>query len=299
MNRPLVKAALKTYRETLHPVTGKPKKDSTVLTHAVQTGCFWEEAYVHNFMDADILAGAKLPKADQAYIIVPRDEDAPVIERAIRGYHDVADNPNMRFSRTGQYLNRHYQRSLVIYCLAISSGLRRFEVSNLKLGDIDFAAMTILLPVTKNREVRVVPMSGRTAAEIQALMKLLPLEARTPNGHVIVGEALEPMTPAAISRQMERIIDWGIARSLPLQHFTLHSLRHRAISDMLQINQEHARVMAGHKDFKTTIKVYGHTNIKDVQASHKKADIFARLAAQKSPEPEPAGLKAPRRRRMF
>ena len=113
---------------------------------------------------------------------------------------------------------------MVIYCLAISSALRRFEIHNVKVEDIDFAAMTIQLPMTKSREVRVVPMSSRTAAEISALIKILPLEART--GYLIRGEMLEPMSPAAISRQIERIIAWGRAQGLPLREFTLHGLRH-------------------------------------------------------------------------
>ena len=294
VNRTLVKEALHAYRERPHRIAGKNKKKSSVLTHAVQVSCFWREAYEQRYMSSHLLAGAKLPKADAACIVVPRDEDAPTIERAIRGYHDLNANPSMRFSRTTHYVERHCHRSMVIYCLAISSALRRFEIHNVKVEDIDFAAMTIQLPMTKSREVRVVPMSSRTAAEISALIKILPLEART--GYLIRGEMLEPMSPAAISRQIERIIAWGRAQGLPLREFTLHGLRHKAISDMLQINPEHARLMAGHKDIKTTIRVYGHTAIKDVQASHDKADIFTRLAAQK---PVQKVQKPSRQHRLF
>ena len=296
-NRTHVKNALKTYRERPHPVTGKTKKESTTLTHAVQVGCFWKQSYIHRYKDSHLLAGAVLPKANRASITVLRDEDSPVLEAAMRGYHDRQANLNMRFSRTKLYLDRHYQRSLVIYCLAISSGLRRFEIHNLKIEDIDFVAMTILLPITKNREVRAVPMAPRTAAEIKVLIGVLPLVERT-SGYLIRAENLGPMTPAAVSRQMERIVAWGIAQGMPLRHFTLHSLRHKAISDMLQVNTEHARLMAGHEDVKTTIRVYGHTAIKDVQESHKKSDIFSRLAAQKHHEVASAA-KPPRQTRLF
>lgn len=243
------------------------------------------------------MAGAVLPKANRASITVLRDEESPVFEMAMRGYHDRQANLNMRFSRTKLYLDRHYQRSLVIYCLAISSELRRFEIHNLKIENIDFAARTLLLPITKNREVRAVPMATRSATEIQLLIGVLPLVERT-SGYLIRAENLGRMISAAVSRQMERIVAWGIAQGMPLRHFTLHSLWHKAISDMLQINPEHARLMAGHEDVKTTIKIYGHTAIKDVQESHKKADIFSRLAAQKQSETA-STLKPPRRPRGF
>ena len=94
--------------------------------------------------------------------------------------------------------------------------MRRGEILALKWSEIDWAAATILIPVSKTGKARTIPLL-REAAEI-----LVSLERR--------GDRVFPITANALRLAWDRLLRRAGVADL---HF--HDLRHEAISRLFEV----------------------------------------------------------------
>ena len=126
---------------------------------------------------------------------------------------------------------------------ALESAMRRGEILGLRWEHIDFQKRTAFIPITKNGESRLVPLSS-AAIEI---LKLLP---RNLNGTVF------PVNGTTLSAAIDK------ARiKAQLEDFHFHDLRHMAITRMAEKlpNLIELSAVSGHRSL-AMLKRYYHPN---------------------------------------
>jgi len=131
-----------------------------------------------------------------------------------------------------------------VVVLALSTGMRRGEIMNLKWQDIDFKRGLMVLHKTKNNERRGVPLVGHAHELLE--------ERRKESGLVFAGTNLE--------KPLDMEAAWqGALKRAEIKDFRFHDLRHSAAS-YLAMNGATATEIAeilGHKTLQM-VKRYSH-----------------------------------------
>jgi len=133
-----------------------------------------------------------------------------------------------------------------IVLLAVETGMRRSEIASLEWKHLNLDKKTILIPVTKNGEVREVPLS-----EI-ALNQILQMKNSQ--------ERIFTITPHAITTAFMRATKRAGVGDLPF-----HTLRHEAISRFFERGFSIAEValISGHKTW-SMLRRYTHLKAEDL-----------------------------------
>jgi len=111
---------------------------------------------------------------------------------------------------------------LTVVVLALATGMRQGEILKLKRLDVDLSRGWILLPITKNRQRRGLPITGYALDVLRAHMAVprLGVDWVFPN---LKGDA-----PATVRRA------WDLAiKEAGVENFRFHDCRHSAASALL------------------------------------------------------------------
>jgi len=157
--------------------------------------------------------------------------------------------------------------SLMAYC-----GLRRIEIQNLRIEDINFNEQMLNLTYTKGRKKRSVPISKALHSDLKILIK-----------NRIKGYVFTPGTPGKKERHLSSVRINQILKETGekaniknpnprLKYINPHLLRHTfgrtylRNGGQIQILQK----ILGHSSITTTISIYGHPSIKDIQEDYER-----------------------------
>ncbi len=314
------------YKGRRNPNTGLENADSSTRTFSIRLKTWCGDAYMRRYLRRDHYYALKLHRSDD-------DADIPVwgldkLElgiKCISAHWDPELHPEIADTWLREEAKVLETRAKAWFAMALSIGARRGEMCKLRTSDIDYDQRVVKFAAknTKSRKTRGLPLSDRVAAAIMdmdaarlALSAVRPTK-RGPKPVLGAGGTRKPKPKGdwlfknswgeqvdgpSMLRQLQRYFAWGRSQGMDLpDRFTLHSLRHRAISAALQVNPEHAREMAGHKSVVTTHQIYGHTVSEDVRKTHKQTDVFEQVMSKPaqaepalSPPPEPAPQLPPR-----
>jgi len=168
-----------------------------------------------------------------------------------------------------------------------STGLRRRELSQLALYDVDLARRRVRVHEGKGRRDRVIPIGARAAAWVEKYV----LEAR-PRLLIADHEALfltdygEPVTPEYLAERMRRCMHFaGID-----QPGACHLLRHACATHMLENGADIRFIQAllGHQTL-TSTQIYTHVSIdklRDIHDATHPARAQPQAAPSASPQPD-------------
>jgi integrase len=134
-----------------------------------------------------------------------------------------------------------------IVIVAVETGMRRGEIVAIKGKHLDLAKRTLLIPITKNGESRVIPLSLKVVELFKSLSYL-------PN------DTLFDVTPHAVT------IAFGRAcKRSGLEDLHFHDLRHEAISRFFEQNLSLPEVatISGHKTW-TMLRRYTHLSAEKI-----------------------------------
>jgi len=135
-----------------------------------------------------------------------------------------------------------------IVVLALSTGARRGEITNLRWGDVDFKRKVITLHETKNGERRILPLSGHAFDCIVKHEKIRRIDT-------------DFVFPATGSNQVTNFqFYWNQAvKKAKIQDFRFHDLRHSAASYLAMNGASLAEIaeVLGHKTLQM-VKRYAH-----------------------------------------
>jgi len=135
--------------------------------------------------------------------------------------------------------------------LALSTAMRRGEVLSLLWSNVNLEARVAVLPVTKNGEMRRVPLSSDAIATLK--------EQRAVNVQAISGKVFD-VTAIALDKSWRRA-----CRNAGVIGLRFHDLRHEAISRLFEIglNPMEVSSISGHKTLQM-LKRYTHLKAEDL-----------------------------------
>ena len=161
-------------------------------------------------------------------------------------------------------------RDRVVLEILYDTAIRRLEVKNLMITDLDLNSGYILIREGKGNKDRVVPLSKRVCELItNYIIAVRPelLQEEDRKGYLILNQYGEPINPNGIWRIVKRCAQAsGIKKNV-----TPHTLRHTCATHMLRNGAplRHIQEMLGHESLETT-QLYTHVTINDLKEIHAK-----------------------------
>ncbi len=159
-----------------------------------------------------------------------------------------------------------YWRDYIMIALLYATGIRREELANIKLSDIDLTGGTVTV-LGKGNKVRVVPIGDATVSEIDQFLKIRQdfcdeKAARSP--FLFLNKQAEPLTVRSVDRLVKKF-----AASVGLD-VTPHTLRHSFATHLLENGADLLLIkeILGHSSLSTTQK-YTHITAESMKKAYK------------------------------
>ncbi|MGQ0511547.1 MAG: tyrosine-type recombinase/integrase [Betaproteobacteria bacterium] len=206
---------------------------------------------------------------------------------AVTDWNWIDDNPLRKVSKPSEargrtrFLEREELERLLKACegsknphlptivvLAVSTGMRQGEIMGLRCHDVDCATGRITLTMTKNGDLRVVPLAGRALQLLKARIE----NAEKQDDLLFPGR--KPDRPSEISQA------WTTAvKRAGLIDFRFHDLRHSAATFLVDAGATDLQIASvlGHRTLQM-VRRYAH--VRKALA----ADVVANMNAQIFPE---------------
>ncbi len=148
-----------------------------------------------------------------------------------------------------------------------SLGLRRSELINLRIKDINFERKAILIYNSKGKQDRVLPLPGKLEKQMHRYMEMYQPKRYLIEGH----KEGERYSAASIGKIFKRYVEVII----PGHNFTPHSLRHSFATHLLDsgVDLRYIQELLGHKSSKTT-EIYTHVSMRSLSFIKNPIDDF-------------------------
>lgn len=149
---------------------------------------------------------------------------------------------------------------LPVIRFALETAMRRGEILNLRVRDVDIERCTATIRESKNGHSRTIPLSSLGVALLETTIAVMKDDAKVKNGRIF------PITPIALRLAWDRL-----TKRAKIDDLNFHDLRHEAISRFFELGLSVPEVasISGHRDLRMLFR-YAH-------ATH--ASIRAKLAA--------------------
>jgi integrase/recombinase XerD len=161
-----------------------------------------------------------------------------------------------------------------------STGMRRLELVNLTLWDLDLERATVAIRQGKGKKDRIIPLGDRTALWIRKYLdESRPHLAGEPDDRIVfLSNAGEPLSLDYLTEMVRGYVD---AAQIG-KRGACHLFRHTMATLMLEGGADirFIQAMLGHADLKTT-QIYTHVAIRQLQEIHR-ATHPAKLERDKS-----------------
>jgi integrase/recombinase XerD len=166
--------------------------------------------------------------------------------------------------------------------LLYGTGMRRSELMNLQLGDVDLAQATVFIRQGKGRRDRYVPMGAsarhwvaRYAAEVRPMLTGQVQDTQS-GWTLFLTDYGEPFEQNRLSGMVA-----GHLRRIGVEQGSCHALRHACATHMLEAGAElrYIQVLLGHADLSTT-QIYTHVAIGKLMAVHAATHPGAQIERQ-------------------
>jgi integrase/recombinase XerD len=150
-----------------------------------------------------------------------------------------------------------------------STGVRRSEICNLNLTDVDFGREIVCIRLGKGKKDRFVPIGKRALMWVERyVVKARPfLGATQDKDSLFVGMQGKRVNSARLASHVHRIV----LRSGIDKKGSCHLFRHAFATALLEngCDLSHIQAMLGHAKLETTA-IYIHLNMRDLKAAHRK-----------------------------
>lgn len=166
--------------------------------------------------------------------------------------------------------------------LLYGTGMRRSELMNLQLGDVDLSQATVFIRQGKGRRDRYVPMGqsarhwvARYAAEVRPMLTGQVQDTQS-GWTLFLTDYGEPFDQNRLSGMVA-----GHLRRIGVEQGSCHALRHACATHMLEAGAElrYIQVLLGHADLSTT-QIYTHVAIGKLMAVHAATHPGAQIERQ-------------------
>jgi len=255
LNKPndISKPILERYRQHLYHYrkpNGEPISVSTQYSHLAPLKAFFKWLAQENYIlynPASELELPRLPKRLPKHSLSMDEIDALLTHTRIYGELGWRDRAIME----------------TFY----STGIRRMELVNLKLYDVDLKQGALIINEGKGNKDRIVPIGERACAWLRKYLdEVRPsLILGEDNQHLFLTERGEPMIKNRLSDLIKKYMDAaGIDKP-----GACHLFRHSMATHMLENGADirYIQMMLGHSNLSTT-EIYTQVSIKKLKAIH-------------------------------
>ena len=247
-------AALESYQRHVHRTrntrTGAPLSFRTQAQRLIPVKMFFAWLTARGHLPVDPAVGLLLPKAERQ--LPEATLSAEEVEAVLAG-PDVTSPLGLR-------------DRAILECF-YSAAIRRAELINLRVHDLDHARGTLFVRHGKGGKDRHVPIGQRALNWVDRYTDLVrPRLARHPDrGVLFLSASGEPLCPDWLSRTVAGYITAGA----PGKHGSCHLFRHTAATLMLDGGADIRYVgeMLGHAKLETT-QIYTRVSIAKLRAVH-------------------------------
>ena len=209
-------------------------KTTTYLVFYNSLKVFFEWCVKEGYMEINPMIGIEIPKIDNALPKKLTKQDALILLEAVQNY-----------PYHNQFLK---QRNYAIFSTFLFAGLRRQELLNLKLSDVDVTNLSILVRKGKGNKDRYIPISHKLSLSLRNY-----LECRNKLHRINIYFFVSSNRDAGLEIQGLKKIAEQIRQASGIW-FTIHKLRHTFATLMLEGGCDIYSLsrMMGHSDIKTT-----------------------------------------------
>ena len=255
--------------------------DSTLRHDVVAVKVFCKFCATNDLITSNPLAAYRVPKMVRPFVKCPSGDELQTLLTALKSRWNPLTNPDVQHvpQRARTF---HSRRNYAIVTGLLDTGCRIGEMLNATWADVDTATLQIVFRQTKTDTPRIVPISAEWADALSAWKRVRPHSA---NELIFVNENGGRIDVSTFSR-----IFRGYVAYAGLEGFSLHGLRHYAVSQMaIRAGVAAARDMAGHTSLATTSR-YVHVSAEVLRSAHSEAAPLRNLL-----QPKRGGAKSPRR----
>ncbi len=255
--------ALEAYLQSLmkyrQPYKNKPLEPASIRNRLTAVKMFLKVLYQHSIIRENPAALFDLPR-------VPR--------RLPKGFLEVSEIEKL----LGQALlsSKHGLRDRAILEVYYATGIRRMDLANLNIADVDLRHKVITINRGKGQKDRRVPMADRTVTWIIAyLQQVRPLLAKVESQSVLF---LDDRGLKFRAHQLTRLARKYVQRAGIKKPGACNLFRHSTATLMHENGADirHVQEMLGHADISTT-QVYTHVTITKLREIYKETHPAARL----------------------
>lgn len=246
--------------------------ESTRRHDAVSAKSFLRFATREGYLDANPLRDYAIPKAATPHVHMPTDEEIRLFLAAVQDRWSPKRNwGTARFAPRERAFLR--ARDKAVFGVLVDTALRAGEALALELTDVDMHSRTLTVREAKGDEPRRVPFGESLARDLTDYMRVRP---SCDSACLFMTRWGDPVTLRCLEQSHHRYLEFaGIPR-----RFTLHGLRHYAITCLAKTDLWAASVCAGHKDLKVT-KSYLHRDPVHIRGAHDAAAPLDRLIVRR------------------
>jgi integrase/recombinase XerD len=213
---------------------------------------FTKYAHEQDYLITDPGAKIKLPKQPKTLPKVIMT--LPEIKKLL----DAAD----------QHTNNGYRNRIVLEIL-YDTAIRRLEVCNIKISDLDLESGYIHIRGGKGNKDRVVPLSKRVCGLIRNyILAVRPAFLKNKDdGYLILNRYGQKMDPMAVWQIVKRCVQLANIK----RNISPHTFRHTCATHMLKNGApvRHIQEMLGHESLEST-QIYTRVTINDLKEIHAK-----------------------------
>jgi len=148
-----------------------------------------------------------------------------------------------------------------------STGMRRLELANLKLYDLDTERGTLMIRQGKGKKDRVIPIGDRAAAWVEKYVQdgRTHLVVEPDDGTVFLSNAGEPFSLDHLSDLVRVHVDAAQIGKRGACHLFRHTMATLMLENGADIR--YVQAMLGHADLKTT-QIYTQVSIRHLKQIH-------------------------------
>lgn len=248
--------------------------ERTLRHDAICIRVFLRHCASEGYIPRDPLTDYAIPKAPKPFVKCPSDEEVSALLKAVPVKWSPAANPGAcrMPAKARTFLAR---RDYAILAGLVETAARIGEMLSLRLDDYDRERMQITFRQTKTDKPRTVPISSDWQEAVDTYLRIRP---KCDSPLLFISRTGLSLGVTAYGTQFRHYADFA-----GLAGWSLHGLRHYALSQIARVDVLAAQQIAGHTSLVVT-QGYLHTGADQVRAAHAQAAPLSRLLVNRRSE---------------
>jgi len=253
---------------------GRRVSERTLRHDAICVRVFLRFCASEGYAPRNPLTDYQVPKAPKPFVKCPSDAEVATLLRAVPlKWSPAANRPARRTPpRARTFLAR---RDYAILAGLVETAARIGEMLALRREDYDPDRMQITFRRTKTDRPRAVPISRDWREAVDAYLRVRPA---CDSPLLFISRTGRPLDVAAFGSQFRHYANFA-----GVHGWSLHGLRHYALSQIARTDVLAAQQIAGHTSLVVT-QGYLHTDADRVRAAHAQAAPLSRLLVNRRSE---------------